>query len=76
MVSLHAFAARHSHRRASAGEPLGRPTPLVDAHGGGEHVGGDLTIGDLVVSELWRVKVPPTSVPLTGGARLTLGPSS
>ena len=59
MVSLHAFAARHSHRRASSGEPLGRPTPPVDAHGGGEHVGGDLITRDLVVDELRPVKVPP-----------------
>ena len=44
-------AVQHGRRPASSSEPPGRPTPPVDAHGGGEHDGDDRATRDLAVGE-------------------------
>ena len=71
-----ASVACHGHRRVSCGEPLDQPTPLVNAHEGGEHVGGDLTAGDLAVGELRLVKVPPCFCASDRWGRVDPSPSS
>jgi hypothetical protein len=46
-------AIRHGHCRASSNEPLGRPTPPVDAACRDESSGRDRVTGDLVIDKLF-----------------------